>query len=256
MRVTLPALGASLSLFVAIGCSEAPPAAGPVVPSGGSGGSAGNPAGGNGTGGTTSAGMAGSAAGSTSAGQAGSGGAAGGAGAGGASGAGGEGGGFVFSNDPGTRAYEMHCLKCHGPDGMGTVLAPETQHPVRDYSTWVVRHGLPGMGYLKPMEIIPPEMLSDADLNLIYDYLDKPPQPTTAQGLYLDYCGNCHGADGKGGPTTRDITGAVSHPLLEVSREGTHPGMFEERNEYMPGYPTSRISDAELQLINDYVNTL
>jgi hypothetical protein len=144
----------------------------------------------------------------------------------------------------------------HGPDDVGTVLAPETQHPVRDYSTWVVRNGLPGEGYLKPMEVIPAAMLSDADLNLIFDYLDKPPQPTTGQALYLDYCGNCHGADGKGGPTTRDITGNVSHPLLEVSREGTHPGMYDERNEYMPGYPPTRISDAELQLINDYVNTL
>ena len=48
----------------------------------------------------------------------------------------------------------------------------------------------------------------------------------------------------------------MSHPLLEVSREGTHPGMFDERNEYMPGYPTTRISDAELQLINTYVETL
>ncbi len=221
---------------------------------GGSGGVA-TGGGGYGTSGATTAGTAGSVAGGTTAaaGQGGAGGAAGSAGTGGGGGAGGD---FVYSNDPGTRAYEMHCLMCHGVDGAGSVLAPETQHPVRDYSTWVVRHGLPGVGYLKPMEIIPPDMLSDADLNLIYDYLDKPPQPTTAQGLYLDYCGNCHGADGKGGPTTRDITGDAVDPVEEVTRQGTHPGEYELRNEYMPAYSTMRISDAELQLITGYIDTL
>jgi mono/diheme cytochrome c family protein len=165
-------------------------------------------------------------------------------------------GGLTLSDDPGTRAYQIHCYMCHGEQGAGTPLAPETQHPVRDYSTWVVRNGLPGEGYLKPMEAIPPAMLSDADLMLIYDYLDKPPQPTTAQGLYADYCGNCHGADGKGGPSTRDITGDAVDPIEEVVRQGTHPGEFELRNEYMPPYSTTRISDAELQLVSDYVDTL
>ncbi len=71
----------------------------------------------------------------------------------------------------------------------------------------------------------------------------------------LDYCGNCHGKDGKGGPTTRDLTGATD-PLEQVVRAGTHPGMFDERNEYMPPYTTMRISDAELKLIADYVAVL
>jgi mono/diheme cytochrome c family protein len=251
MRFILQGFAASLLMALSFGCSDTPQGAGP------GGVSAGTNAGGTGTSGSpgAGAGIGGTAAGTASGGQAGSvggaGGSAGGAGSGGLGGS-----GFVFSDDPGTAAYEMHCMMCHGIQGVGTVLAPETQHPVRDYSTWVVRTGLPGVGFLKPMAAIPPAMLSDANLMLIFDYLDKPPQPTMAEGLYLDYCGNCHGADGKGGPTTRNITGAVTHPLLEVSREGTHPGMYDERNEYMPGYPTSRISDAELELINDYVEAL
>lgn len=256
MSVRSHSLTTSLLMLVAlVGCSDTSLPAGPAGPIGGNAGSAvgGNGAvGGNATSGGVTAGTTSLTAGTTSGGQGGSGGSAGSAGAGGGGGS----AGVVYSDDPGTRAYEMHCLMCHGEQGVGTVLAPETRHPVREYSTWVVRNGLPGVGYLKPMMPIPATMLSDADLNLIYDYLDKPPQPSTAQGLYLDYCGNCHGADGKGGPTTRDITREVSHPLLEVSRAGTHPGMFDQRDEYMPGYPATRINEAELQMIADYVNTL
>jgi len=93
-------------------------------------------------------------------------------------------------------------------------------------------------------------------LKLIFDYLDKPPQPTTGQALYHDYCANCHGADGKGGPTTRNIIGTITHPFEGIVRDGTHPGMYDERNEYMSPFSTTRISDAELALIKTYVDTL
>jgi mono/diheme cytochrome c family protein len=254
MRLVFQIFAASV-LLASAGCSDEPQ---PSGPGGNVGGSAGAGLGGAGVAGLASGGAsAGSSSGGTVA-QAGSVGA--GASAGGSAGAGGAGGGSgaggMLSDDPGTRAFQMHCLMCHGEQGVGIVLGPEIQHPVRDFSTWVVRNGLPGVGYLKPMEAIPPAMLSDADLNLIFDYLDKPPQPTTAEGLYKDYCGNCHGADGKGGPTTRDITGDAVDPIEEVVRQGTHLGMYEERNEYMPAYPTTRVSDAELQLISDYVDTL
>ena len=135
------------------------------------------------------------------------------------------------------------------------MFAPEIQHPVRDYATWVVRHGRAETTYPKPMEIVGPNELSDADLMLIWDYLDKPPQPTTAQGLYLDYCGNCHGADGLGGPTTRNITMELDK-LKDNVRSGTHPGEFDMRKEYMPAFSTTRLSDAEVQMIYDYVESL
>lgn len=256
MRLVFQIFATSV-LLASAGCSDD---AQPGGPGGNVGGSAGAGLGGAGVAGLASGGAsAGSSTGGTvsQAGSVGAGSSAGGsAGAGGGGGGAGGGAGGMFSDDPGTRAFQMHCLMCHGEQGVGIVLGPEIQHPVRDFSTWVVRNGLPGVGYLKPMEAIPPAMLSDADLNLIFDYLDKPPQPTTAEGLYKDYCGNCHGADGKGGPTTRDITGDAVDPIEEVVRQGTHLGMYEERNEYMPAYPTTRISDAELQLISDYVDTL
>ena len=151
--------------------------------------------------------------------------------------------------------FTMYCADCHSDQGAGSSLAPEIQHPVRDYTTWVVRHGLPGLAFPDPMEAVPPETISNAMLESIWDYLDEPPQPTTGEGLFHDYCANCHGADGKGGPTDRPITDELDKLKTQV-REGAHPGQFDMRREYMPVFPTSRLSDAEVDLIYDYVESL
>jgi len=97
--------------------------------------------------------------------------------------------------------------------------------------------------------------LSDADLTLIWDYLDKPPQPTTGQTLYHDYCANCHGADGKGGPTGRGITNELAKLKSQV-RSGAGLNQIGTRRNYMPAFPTSRLSDAEVNLIYTYVDSL
>lgn len=227
-------------------------------PGGSLGGSAGTVANVSGSSsGGTSAGA--SAAGSSSGGSVAQGGSAagtGGTGAGTAGSAGSAGsGGVPSSGDRGTDLYAEQCKLCHEDQGKGGVLGPDIQHPIRDYSSWVVRHGRAETKFLKPMEIVPPEKLSDADLALIWDYLDKPPQPTTGEGLYKDYCTNCHGADGLGGPTMRPITMELAK-LKDVVRDGTHPGEFDMRREYMSAFPTSRISDAELDLIYAYVDGL
>jgi mono/diheme cytochrome c family protein len=151
--------------------------------------------------------------------------------------------------------YDANCKVCHGEQGAGSPLAPELAHPVRDYSTWVVRNGRAQTTYVKPMDKWGTDKLSDAQLMLIFDYLDLPPQPTTGQALYADYCANCHGADGKGGPTMRDITNEVGKVLTQV-RSGKNVGNFAMRRDYMPAFPPSDISDSELMLIRDYVNSL
>lgn len=163
-------------------------------------------------------------------------------------------GGAPASNAP-ADIFAFYCFDCHGERGAGTILAPEIQHPVRDYSNWVVRHGLPGTGFRDPMEAIEPEVLSDEILDTVFAWLDEPPQPTTGEGLYLDYCGNCHGADGQGGPTMRAITNELRE-LKTIVREGAHLGDFGNRREYMPAYPTTRLTDAEVDLIYDYVDSL
>jgi mono/diheme cytochrome c family protein len=151
--------------------------------------------------------------------------------------------------------YEANCKACHGEQGIGGPLAPEIVHPVRDYSTWVVRNGRAQTTFPAPMEKLATEKLPDAQLMLIFDYLDQPPQPTTGKALYVDYCANCHGADGKGGPTARNIINEVGK-VVSQTRSGKNIGKFEMRRDYMPAFPVSEISDAELALIRDYVESL
>ena len=166
--------------------------------------------------------------------------------------AGGGGAGPVPTDGKGL--YDLNCKKCHGEQGLGTVLAPETQHPVRDYSNWVVRNGRAQTAFPKPMDTWSTTELSDAQLTLIWDYLDQPPQPTSGKALYDDYCANCHGADGKGGPTTRNIVNEVQNVLKQV-RAGKNIGQYAMRHDSMPAFSTTRINDAELNLIHDYVDS-
>lgn len=263
---------AGLSLMVsALGCSGGDEAADPSAGAGGmtagagthaGGASAGNaslagsPGGGMLGSGGTAGGASGTAQGGATGGQVS---AAGNAGSsstlGGASGAGGSAGAGGAKPLDGASLYMDNCLACHGPQGAGGPLGPELQHPVRDYSVWVVRHGRAMTTFPAPMVAVAPDKLPDSALTLIWDYLDLPPQPTSGQALYLDYCGNCHGADGKGGPTGRNILNELGKLKSQV-RQGSHLGQFDMRRDYMPALPATRLSDAELSLISTYVQSL
>lgn len=237
--------------IVCTACSDVPETTG--LPNDGSGGTTGVPgAAGSGAGvasGGSSAGTSSGTAGSLS--MAGSGGVSSGT-AGSNSGAAGSAGSAPVD---GAAIYNAQCKVCHEDQGIGGKLGPELQHPVRDYATWVVRNGLPGAAFPKPMEKIGADALSDAELNMVWDYLDKPPQPTTGQALYLDYCGNCHGADGKGGPTTRNILMELDN-LRDKVTNGAHAGDFGNRKEYMPKLKGAKLTDAEIDLIYAYVDSL
>jgi hypothetical protein len=39
-------------------------------------------------------------------------------------------------------------------------------------------------------------------------------------------------------------------------RDGAHPGEFDNRTEYMHAYTTEDLSDAQVQMIADYVQSL
>ncbi|HEX2879426.1 MAG TPA: c-type cytochrome [Polyangiaceae bacterium] len=222
------------------------------------GGVAGGGAAGTATAGSSAGGAAGQG-GTVGLGGAGAGGSAG----GGAGGGGGGGAGGQSAMSPEEALYTTHCSTCHGPSGEGGALGPEIRHPVDDFTLWMVRNGSeprnPNSAFPAPMIPIEPDMLSDADLAMVISYLNSFPKGTTGEALYLDYCANCHGADGKGAQTTRDLTN-LADPLATAVpdnvRGGHHPGEFNLLIEYMPAQDMSVLTDAELMLIASHIETL
>lgn len=149
------------------------------------------------------------------------------------------------------------CAACHGPTGEGSVLGYEIRHPVRPYAAWVVRHGRTGGEFpSSAMLAYGGSTLSDEQLTTIFDYLDGFPQPLTGQDLYLDYCGNCHGTDARGGVTGVDISDKAFNDALEKVREGEGGNDYGNRGAYMPAFPRSKLTDDEVELITDYISTL
>ena len=158
----------------------------------------------------------------------------------------------------GAQLFAQFCAPCHGNEAQGTNLAYEIQHPPVEYATWVIRNGRPGVEFPDAMMAAWAEAtLSDADVTAILAYLDEFPQPTTGEGLYLDYCANCHGTDAQGGvvgvsPLEEIIDGDYDK-VFEQVREGDDEGGPGARSNYMPAFGTDALTDAEVDLIVDYL---
>jgi mono/diheme cytochrome c family protein len=153
--------------------------------------------------------------------------------------------------------YVDVCGDCHGASGEGTEDGPELQHPFDDFATWVIRTGRTGHpDYEDDMAEYGPGSLPEPILAGILEFLASFPQPTTGEGLYADYCATCHGADATGGVTGVDISAEPLGELIEHAREGSHPGEFPNREEFMPAFDESVLSDAEIGLISDYLSSL
>jgi mono/diheme cytochrome c family protein len=95
--------------------------------------------------------------------------------------------------------------------------------------------------------------ISAADLTSILTWLAGQPKPTTGQGLYKDFCGNCHGPNmATGGVVPVGIIGKKAGDILQRVRmgEGADPSM---RNGYMPAEDATQLTDAEVTLISQYL---
>ena len=180
-------------------------------------------------------------------------------GAGGATTAGAGAGGGMGSDA--LTLYSAACASCHGDRGQGVpMMGPELQHPVRDFSTWVVRNGRQGNPAFpnSVMAAFPESALPNATLESIYTWLSTPalPKPTTGEALYKDYCANCHGATGVGGTAGHDAKGEPLSKALTMVRGGHSLTQFSSRTGYMPKWTTSELSDAEVTLIVNYLDSL
>ncbi|WP_373045330.1 c-type cytochrome [Vulgatibacter sp.] len=165
-------------------------------------------------------------------------------------GAGGAGGG-AGTGDP----FLDHCAGCHGATGEGTSLAPQIRSPHEGYAAWVVRNGRDSMGYQQPMPAFSEQAVSSADLDEIFTFLQGQPMPADGQGLYLRFCGNCHGSDGRGGvagESARDDAGERDD-FLRTVREGDDGAGYGDRRGYMPGRGRGELTDEEVERIRQYL---
>jgi mono/diheme cytochrome c family protein len=170
----------------------------------------------------------------------------------------------AYKTDP------VACATCHGSMGEGrATYGPEIRHPTRDLFVYMVRTGEANQlsSYRNPMLGFTTAELSDADMDAIFDWLSAMPKPVTGAELYADYCGYCHGADGKGGVKTVAYASAYhSAPFRRAGAEflayvrAGHlvndmgdPVPVSDRHAYMPAFPAEMLTDAEIQLIEAWL---
>jgi len=153
----------------------------------------------------------------------------------------------------GVDVFATQCAACHGAQGEGTASAYPIQNPVSGYATYVVRTGRPGIGFPDAMPAFSSQEVSDQQLQEILAWLAGRPDPTTGVGLFNRYCANCHGSNGAGGVVDQDIRGETLDNIIDAARNGFGGQNYSVRDKFMPGRPTQELSDAELQLIANYL---
>jgi len=160
--------------------------------------------------------------------------------------------------------FMIQCQTCHGTSGEGVeFLGPEIRHPNFNHATYVIRNGDVNLraGFTGAMLAYPESAVSEEELLGILTWLNDFPKPTTGARLFADYCANCHGADGRGGP---DEYASEQHSapfirrgddFLSFVRQGARPDEPEARNEHMPAFSTTVLTDAEIRLIEAWLPT-
>jgi len=158
--------------------------------------------------------------------------------------------------------YLKECAVCHGPRGDGTERGMPLYKPHRVYATHITRHGRQGSRqYAIPMPAYPNTALSDRQLGQIWDYLDSLSSPTTGEQLYRSYCANCHGPDGLGGACGQPLINAdgiltQSNLFTLWVRWGQNDGSYDRRGSYMPRWNRSENSDADVEKLRSYIQSL
>ncbi len=152
--------------------------------------------------------------------------------------------------------FAANCSGCHGPTGEGTTLAPQIRAPHEGYAEWVVRNGRNTMGFPQPMPQFTEEQVSAEALGEIFTFLHEQPMPADGQGLYLRFCGNCHGPTGSGGvvgESARDKADKMED-IREIVRGGEGGTSYGSRSGFMPARSSAELPDADLEKIRDFLN--
>jgi cbb3-type cytochrome c oxidase subunit III len=178
----------------------------------------------------------------------------------------------VASQSEGATIFRNNCARCHGPDGRGLAglgtpnfTDPKLQATLTDEQIRsTIRNGKPGT-------IMPAwrGTLSDQQIESVATYARSlgapggaapapPPAAPQAEGaaIFQSVCARCHGADGKGLPSTHTPnftspsiqTALTDQHILDVIRNGK-PGTI------MPAW-SGRLSDQQIHAVAAYVRSL
>lgn len=153
--------------------------------------------------------------------------------------------------EEGRIAFEQTCGRCHGLDGAGLAgKGPQVLNPVSGFARHTVRNGRSAqLGFETGMDAFSEEVVSDNVLDAMIAFLRSAQKPTTGEGLYVRFCGNCHGADALGGRVGEEVD---AEKLAEQVREGNQGNQYGSA-EYMPSWASPEITDAEVALIQAWV---
>jgi mono/diheme cytochrome c family protein len=160
-----------------------------------------------------------------------------------------------LTNVSGAEYYARECAKCHGASGEGTTRGYEIRNPVVGYATYVMRNGRSGRPFADSMPKYTPAMLSDRQLTEILTMLRAAQHPSDGKSLYNRFCANCHGTNAKGGIVGKNITREIGD-FQEKVREGEGGSNYASRTKYMPKWPASELSNAEISSMAAYVTGL
>ena len=128
----------------------------------------------------------------------------------------------------GEASYDANCGSCHG-FGANSGKAGATVARINGGIT-----NVPSMGSLST--------LPASEIQLISDFLMSLAPPITPEGLYATHCGSCHGADGSGGTSGKNVIGDSASSISSA--------IASEREMQSLGFLTT----SEVQLISDFLN--
>lgn len=155
------------------------------------------------------------------------------------------------------RGYAARCAGCHGPTGAGTDFAPQIRSPHEGYAAWVIRNGRRTAGSLGYPADMPAfgDSIDEAELEEILSFLQEQPMPEDGEGLYLRFCGNCHGPDGRGGVVGESAREEAEdrEDFFEIVREGEGGTSYGDRDDFMPARGRSELTDDELEKIRRFL---
>jgi len=158
----------------------------------------------------------------------------------------------ALSTLTGPEVYNRLCVGCHGDQGAGLATQGVQLRSDDDpFSIYWVRAGRATRTFDSPMPAYPASMISDQQLGAMFTWINSVPHPTTGEGLFNQYCTNCHGADGRGGSAGEGIRGGGG--FTSAIRQGKNRSDgYGRRGSYMSAWNSSQISDQEIQLISAY----